>query len=92
MKQIKKLHKKDIGFIVKAAISSILIAFATFCVCYVCVMQLILKFEKFGVIIGGANIFVPDKSALWLIGLVALVPALLIFIIGAGKHEQRRND
>ena len=89
MKQIKKLHKDDIGFIVKIVISSILIAFAAGCACYVCVMQLILKFEKFGVIIGGGNIFVPDKSALWLIGLIAFVPALLIFVIGGGKHGQR---
>lgn len=92
MKQIKKLHKKDIGFIVKAAISSILIAFAAGCACYVCVMQSILKYEKFGAIIGGANVFIPDKSALWLIGIVAVVPALLIFIIGGEKHEQRRNE
>ena len=89
MKQIKKLHKDDIGFIVKIVISSILIAFAAGGACYVCVMQLILKFEKFGVIIGGGNIFVPDKSALWLIGLIAFVPALLIFVIGGGKHGQR---
>ena len=92
MKQIKKLHKDDIVFIVKIVISSILIAFAAGCACYVCVMQSILKYEKFGAIIGGANVFVPDKSALWLIGLVALLPALLIFMIGGEKHEQRRND
>ena len=89
MKQIKKLHKNDIGFVVKAVISSILIAFAAGCACYVCVMQSILKYEKFGAIIGGANVFIPDKSALWLIGLVALVPALLIFMIGGEKHGQR---
>ena len=89
MKQIKKLHKNDIGFVVKAVISSILIAFAAGCACYVCVMQSILKYEKFGAIIGGANVFIPDKSALWLIGIVAIVPALLIFMIGGGKHGQR---
>lgn len=92
MKQIKKLHKNDIGFIVKAVISSILTAFAAGCASYVCVMQSILQYEKFGVIFGGANVFIPDKSALWLIGLVALVPALLIFIAGGGKHGQRRNE
>ena len=92
MKQIKKLHKDDIGFIIKIVISSILIAFAAGCVCYVCVMQSILQHEKFGVIFGGASVFIPDKSALWLIGIVAVVPALLIFMIGGEKHEQRRND
>lgn len=86
MKQIKKMHKNDIGFIVKAVISSILTAFAAGCASYVCVMQSILQYEKFGVIIGGeANVFIPDKSALWLIGLVAIVPALLIFMIRRRK-------
>ena len=93
MKQIKKVHKNNIGFIVKAVISSIFMAFAAGCASYVCVMQSILQYEKFGVIIGGdANVFIPDKSALWLIGLVAIVPALLIFMIGGGKHGRKRND
>ena len=81
MKQIKKVHKNNIWYIVKTVISSLLAAFAAGCASYVCVMQSILQYEKFGVIIGGdANVFIPDKSALWLIGLVAIVPALLLCI------------
>ena len=81
MKQNKKLRKNNIGSIVKTVIASIFMAFAAGCASYVCVMQSILQYEKFGVIIGGeANVFIPDKSALWLIGLVAIVPALLLCI------------
>ena len=86
---MKKLRRNNIGFIVKAIISSILMLFATGCACYACAMQSILKYEKFGVIAGGARVFIPDKSALWLIGLIAIVPALLIFIIGGNKHDNK---
>lgn len=87
MKQIKKVHKNNIVSIVKTVISSIFMAFAAGCASYVCVMQSILQYEKFGAIIGDANVFIPDKSALWLIGLVAIVPALLL-CIDIRKREQ----
>ena len=56
---------------------SLLYLFAFSCLVYFIVMQCILSYEKFGVIIS-QNIFIPHKSAWWLLGVLAVVPALFL--------------
>ena len=53
----------------------LLTVFSLGCVIYASVMQCVLCYEKFGVVFNSDNIFIPDKSAWWYLGIIGLIPA-----------------
>lgn len=73
----RKREKTSFMFWLLFVIISLLYLFAFGCMIYVIVMQGILSYEKFGVIIS-QNVFIPHKSTWWLLGMLAMLPAYLL--------------
>ena len=62
---------------IKLILFILLTLFSLGCVIYASVMQCVLCYEKFGVIFNSNDIFIPDKSAWWYLGVIGLIPAFV---------------
>lgn len=69
--------KKNFKFWFLIVIIALLYLFAFGCLIYPLVMQSILSYQKFGVVIN-ENIFIPHKSAWWLLGTLSCIPAYFL--------------
>lgn len=70
-------EKKDWKNILLVVIMILLILFAIGCVGYASVMQMVLSYERFGVVFN-ESIFIPHESAWWYLGGLAYIPAQIL--------------
>ena len=64
---------------IKTLLFIFLIVFSTGCVLYASVMQWILCYQMYGVIITSDSIFIPHESAWFFLGVLGYYPAIKLF-------------
>ena len=64
---------------IKTLLFILLIVISTGCVLYASVMQWILCYQMYGVIITSDSIFIPHESACFFLGVLGYYPAIKLF-------------